>query len=132
LNIQAKKASKRGEMSHVTKQLNNIYNLIETTGSIRELDRVINSLNEAFSGFVKRHDEYIAVLTSKVVQIEIDLAIDKLVEIEEKIANCKLKAEQYTSAQQKESESQRRCSQGDKCLLFVSSRSRVLSRKKYT
>jgi hypothetical protein len=94
LNIQAKKASRRGKMSHVTKLLNNIYNLIETSGSIRELDRVINSLNEAFSGFVKRHDEYIAVLTSEVDEIEIDLATDKLVEIEEKIENCKLKAEQ--------------------------------------
>ena len=72
-------------MSHVTKLLNNIYNLIETSGSIRELGRVINSLNEASSGFVKRHDEYIAVLTSEVDEIEIDLATDKLVEIEEKI-----------------------------------------------
>ena len=131
LNIQAKKASRRGKMSHVTKLLNNIYNLIETSGSIRELDRVINSLNEAFSGFVKRHDEYIAVLTSEVDEIEIDLATDKLVEIEEKIANCKLKAEQYISAQQKESESQRRGSQ-EKCLLSVSACSRVPSRKKST
>ena len=132
LNIQAKKASRRGKMSHVTKLLNNIYNLIETSGSIRELDRVINSLNEAFSGFVKRHDEYIAVLTSEVDEIEIDLTTDKLVEIEEKIANCKLKAEKYISAQQKESESQRRGSQEEKCLLSVSARSRVSSRKKYT
>jgi hypothetical protein len=28
LNIQAKKASRRGKMSHVTKLLNNIYNLM--------------------------------------------------------------------------------------------------------
>ena len=33
-------------------------------------------------------------MTSEVDEIEIDLATDKLVEIEEKIANCKLKAEQ--------------------------------------
>jgi hypothetical protein len=132
LNIQAKKASRRGKMSHVTKLLNNIYRLIETSGSIRELERVINSLNEAFSGFVKRHDEYIAVLTSERDEIEMDLAIDKLVEIEEKIANCKWKAEQYISAQQKELESQSRGSQEEKCLLSVSTRSHVSLRKKST
>jgi hypothetical protein len=43
-----------------------------------------------------------------------------------------LKAEQYISAQQKESESQRRGSQEEKCLLSVSARSRVSSRKKST
>ena len=46
-NIRAKKASRRGKMSHVTKLLNNIYKLIETSGSTRELDRAINSLSEA-------------------------------------------------------------------------------------
>jgi hypothetical protein len=43
-----------------------------------------------------------------------------------------LKAEQYISAQQKESESQRRGSQEEKCLLSVSACSRVPSRKKST
>ena len=43
-----------------------------------------------------------------------------------------MKAEQYISAQQKESESQRRGSQEEKCLLSVSACSRVPSRKKST
>ena len=35
LNIQAKKACRRGKMFHVTKLLNYIYDLIETSGVLR-------------------------------------------------------------------------------------------------
>ena len=77
-NIQAKKATRRGKMAHVTKIVNNIYKLIENSSAIREVESAIRSLNEAFNGFVIRHEAYVTVLTD---EIDIDLATDKLVEL---------------------------------------------------
>ncbi len=126
-NIQAKKATRRGKMAHVTKIVNNIYKLIENSSAIREVKSAIRSLNEAFNGFVIRHEEYVTVLTD---DIDIDLATDKLVEIENKVASCKLKAEDYITVQQKEVSSQSQNSKEQKCLISFSAPSGVSSSSK--
>ena len=49
VNIQAKKATRRGKMAHVTKIVNNIYKLIENPLAVREVRSAILLLNEAFN-----------------------------------------------------------------------------------
>ena len=71
----AKKASRRGKMSQVTKIVNSLNNLIANNASRREIQGMKISLSEALSGFKNRHDEYIAILTD---EEEIDIATEKL------------------------------------------------------
>ena len=126
-SIQAKKATRRGKMAHVTKIVNNIYKLIENPLAVTEVRSAILLLNEAFNGFVTRHEEYVAVLKD---DIDIELATDKFVEIENKVVSCKSKAEDYIVAQQKEISSQSRCSKEQKCLISASAPSSISSSSK--
>ena len=126
-NIQAKKATRRGTMAHLTKIVNNIYKLIENLLAVREVRSTIHLLKEAFKGFVTRHEEYVAILID---DIDIELPTDKLVEIENKVISCKLKAEDYIAAQQKHISSQSRCSKERKCLISASVPSSILSSSK--
>lgn len=100
-------------MAHVTKIVNNIYKLIENPLAVRDVKSAMLLLNEAFNGFVTRHDEYVAVLTD---HIDIELATDKLIEIKKKVVSRKLKAEDYIAVQQKEISSQSQGSKEQKCL----------------
>ena len=88
----AKKASRRGKMSHVTKIVKSLNNLIASNASRREIQGMKISLSEALSGFKNRHDEYIAILTDDKV---IDVATEKLFEIEERVNCCLAKVEDY-------------------------------------
>ena len=126
-NIQAKKATRRGKIAHLTKIVNNIYILIENPSAIREVKSAILLLNEAFNCFVTRHEEYVAVLTD---DIDIKLATDKLIEIENKVVSCKLKAEDYIAVQPKEISSQSQGSKEQKCLISTSAPSGIASSSK--
>ena len=97
------KASRRGKMSHVTKIVNSLNNLITNNASRREIQGMKISLSEALSGFKSRHDEYIAILTD---DEEIDVATEKLFEIEERANCCLAKVEDYLGTLAKSS----RCS----------------------
>ena len=88
----AKKASGRGKMSHVTRIVNSVNDLIANNASRREIQGMKISLKEALSGFKSRHDEYIAILTD---DEEIDVATEKLFEIEEQANRCLAKVEDY-------------------------------------
>ena len=65
-SIEARKASRRGKMAHVTQIVNNIYKLIEIQSNIRDVERAIQSLNEPLKGFLIRHEKYIVLLTDNI------------------------------------------------------------------
>ena len=87
-----KKASRRGKMSHVTRIVNSVNDLIANNASRREIQGMKISLKEALSGFKSRHEEYFAILTD---DEEIDVATEKLFEIEERANRCLAKVEDY-------------------------------------
>ena len=96
----AKKASRRGKMSHITRIVNSLNDLIANNASRREIQGMKISLKEALSGFKSRHDEYIAILTD---DEEIDAATEKLFEIEERANRCLAKDEDHLETSAKSS-----------------------------
>ena len=66
--------------------------LIANNASRREIQGMKISLKEALSGFKSCHDEYIAILSDNE---EIDVATEKLFEIEERANHCLTKVEDY-------------------------------------
>ena len=88
----AKKASCRGKMSHVTKIINRLSALILENVGRREVEALMNLLRDAIQGYKVYHDEYILTLTD---EAEMDLALNKLVELEEKAIICLSQAEEY-------------------------------------
>jgi hypothetical protein len=67
--------------------------MLEDVGR-REIEGMMKSLQEAMKGYTAYHNEYISTITD---DKEMDLALDKLIELEGKTLNCLAEAEEYNT-----------------------------------
>ena len=90
--ILAKKASRRGKMSYVTKLLNNVNKQVSENGEPRQVDFNIQSLKKAMTSFRDFSDEYVENLEAS---DEIDRAFTTLLSTEDTFQQCIEAAESY-------------------------------------
>ncbi len=102
--ILAKKASRSGKMSYVTKLINNVNKQVSENGKPRQVDFNIQSLKKAMTSFREFNDKYVENLEDS---HEIDRAFTTLLNTEDNFQQCIAKAESYLADYRRETSSNR-------------------------
>ena len=116
--ILAKKASRRGKMSYVTKLINNVNKQVSENGEPRQVDFNIQSLKKAMTSFRDFNDEYVENLADS---DEIDRAFTTLLSTEDKFQQCIEAAESYLAHCRRETSSNRSSGKSGKYSMSSSS-----------
>ena len=102
--ILAKKASRSGKMSYVTKLINSVNKQVSDNAEPRQMDFNIQSLKKAMTSFRDFNDEYVANLEDS---DEIDRAFATLLSTEDNFQQCIENAESYLADWRRETSSNR-------------------------
>ena len=100
------KAGRSGKISHVTRIINQLNDLVENEGSCRLVTKLVDSLNEALKGAYRYNDEYIETLDSTEDEEEINQSATKIMELERKCFESTSNAEQYLAVKAAEDPSE--------------------------
>ena len=116
--ILAKKASRRGKMSYVTRLINNVNKQVSENGEPRQVDFNIQSLKKAMTSFRDFNDEYVENLEDS---DEIDRAFTTLLSTEDKFQQCIEAAESYLAQCRRKTSSNRSSGKSGKYSMSSSS-----------
>ena len=116
--ILAKKASRRGKMSYVTRLINNVNKQVSENGEPRQVDFNIQSLKKAMTSFRDFNDEYVENLEDS---DEIDRAFTTFLSTEDKFQQCIEAAESYLAQCRRKTSSNRSSGKSGKYSMSSSS-----------